>query len=87
MYATVVIRLDEHADALVIPASAVVRDGTATFCCVVRDGTVERRPVEVGMRSGTSVEVLSGLDEDAPIVMKQPELLRDGQRVREVVAP
>lgn len=87
MYATVVIRLEEHAEALVIPASAVVRDGKATFCCVVRDGVVERRAVEVGMRSGGSVEVLSGLDEDAPIVIKQPELLHDGQAVRTVVAP
>ncbi|MFM8537312.1 MAG: efflux RND transporter periplasmic adaptor subunit [Planctomycetaceae bacterium] len=87
MYATVVIRLEEHAEALVIPASAVVRDGKATFCCVVRDGTVQRRPIEVGMRSGGSVEVLSGLDEDAPIVIKQPELLRDGQDVRTVMAP
>ena len=87
MYATVVIRLDEHAEALVIPASAVVRDGTATFCCVVQDGTVERRPVEVGMRSGTSIEVRAGLDEDTPVVVKQPELLRHGQRVREVVTP
>jgi hypothetical protein len=48
---------------------------------------VERRAVEVGMRSGGSVEVLSGLDEDAPIVIKQPELLHDGQAVRTVVAP
>jgi multidrug efflux pump subunit AcrA (membrane-fusion protein) len=87
MYATVVIRLEEHAEALVIPASAVVRDGKATVCCVVRDGVVERRAVEVGMRSGGSVEVLSGLDEDAPIVIKQPELLHDGQAVRTVVAP
>jgi hypothetical protein len=31
--------------------------------------------------------VLSGLDEDAPIVIKQPELLHDGQAVRTVVAP
>jgi HlyD family secretion protein len=87
MYATVTIRLDERPEGIVIPVTAVVREGTATFCCVVRDGKIERRPVELGLRSGGSVEVRSGLDEHSPIVIKQPELFRDGQGVRIAAAP
>lgn len=87
MYATVVIRLAERPDGIVIPATAVVRDGTTTLCCVVRDGTIERRPVTLGLRSGGFIEVLEGLDESLPIVVKQPGTLRDGQEVRVAAAP
>lgn len=87
MYATVTIQLDERPEGLVIPVSAVVRDGQATICCVVRDGMVERRPVELGLRSGAFVEVRSGLDETTPVVVKQPELFRDGQAVRVAALP
>lgn len=87
MYATVVIRLAERPDGIVIPATAVVRDGTTTLCCVVRDGAIERRPVTLGLRSGGFIEVLDGLDESLPIVVKQPGTLRDGQEVRVAAAP
>lgn len=87
MYASVTIQLDERPEAIVIPVTAVVRDGSATFCCAVRDGKVERRPVELGLRSGGFVEVRSGLDEHTPLVIRQPELFRDGQDVRIAAAP
>lgn len=87
MYATVTIQLADRPEGIVIPVSAVVRDGTATFCSVVRDGKIERRPVDLGLRSGGFVEVRSGLDENTPVVVKQPELFRDGQDVRIAAAP
>jgi RND family efflux transporter MFP subunit len=87
MYATVTIRLAERPEALVVPVTAVVRDAAGTFCCVVRDGKVERLPVELGLRSGAFVEVRSGLDEQMAVVVKQPELLRDGQDVRIAAGP
>ncbi|MEX0687177.1 MAG: efflux RND transporter periplasmic adaptor subunit [Pirellulales bacterium] len=87
MYATVTIQLDERPEGIVIPAAAVVRDATGTFCCIVRDGKVERRPIELGLRSGGFFEVRSGLDEDMPIIIKQPDLFRDGQDVRIATAP
>jgi HlyD family secretion protein len=86
MYATVTIQLAERPEGIVIPVSAVVRDGTATFCSVVREGKIERRPVDLGLRSGGFVEVRSGLDENTLIVIKQPELFRDGQDVRTAAA-
>lgn len=87
MYATVTIQLAERPEGIVIPVTAVVRDAAATVCCVVRDGKVERRPVELGLRAGGFVEVRSGLDEHTLIVIKQPELFRDGQAVRLAAAP
>ncbi len=86
MYATVTIRLDERPEGIVIPVTAVIRDGTANVCCVVQDGQIKRRSVELGLRSGAFFEVRSGLDEHTPIVIRQPELFREGQDVR-IAAP
>jgi HlyD family secretion protein len=87
MYATVTIQLAERPEGIVIPVTAVVRDAATTFCSVVQDGKIARRPVELGLRAGGFVEVLSGLDEDASVVVKQPDVLRDGQEVRLTTAP
>lgn len=85
MYATVIIRLDERPDAITLPVTAVVRDGGDTFCVCVDSGKIDRRPVRLGLRSGGDIEVLSGLDANQVVVLKQPEALRQGQEVR--VAP
>ncbi|MFM8578010.1 MAG: efflux RND transporter periplasmic adaptor subunit [Planctomycetaceae bacterium] len=85
MYATVTIQLDRRPEGLVIPVGAVVREGTNVFCYVVRDGRIERLPIEVGARSGGDIEIRAGLPDDVPVVVKQPERFRDGQAVR--VAP
>jgi HlyD family secretion protein len=87
MFATVTVQLAERPEGIVIPVTAVVRDAAAAVCCVVKDGKIERRPVELGLRSGGFVEVRSGLNENTPIVTKQPELFRDGQAVRIAAAP
>jgi HlyD family secretion protein len=87
MYATVTILLAERPEGLVIPVTAVVRDSAATLCCAVRDGKVERRPIDLGLRSGSLVEVRSGLDESTPIVTRQPERFQDGQAVRVATSP
>ena len=87
MYATVTIQLAERPEGIVIPVTAVVRDAVATVCCVVQDGKVGRHSVELGLRAGGFVEVRSGLDENTPIIIKQPELFRDGQDVRIAAGP
>jgi HlyD family secretion protein len=85
MYATIQLRLDEVANALVVPAAAIVRDG-GTFCCVVEGGAIVRRPVELGLRSGDEIEVKSGLAETDLVVLKGAGSLKAGQQV-EVIAP
>jgi HlyD family secretion protein len=85
MYATVTIRLDERPDALTLPATAVVRDGNATYCMCIESGKIDKRPIELGLRSGSEVEVISGINEDSAVVLKEPEKLRPGQPV--LVAP
>ncbi len=58
MYAKVDILLDQRNDVLTLPTTAIVRDGSVTYCCIVEDGKIERKIIELGLRSGGDVEVL-----------------------------
>ncbi len=75
------IAYEQHIDALVIPAAALVKEDNETVVYVVENGAVVRRAVHTGIRSGDNIEVLSGLDEHEMIVVTGQGSLRDGSRV------
>jgi membrane fusion protein (multidrug efflux system) len=81
MYAKVDIILDERQDVLTLPATAIVREGGATYCCAVESGKIARRPIELGLRSGGEVEIRSGIDAEQLVVLTRADALRDGQSV------
>ncbi len=85
LYATVTILLDKRDDVLVIPVTALVRKPEQTFVCVVKDSKIEQRPVELGLRSGPDVEILSGLTTSDSIVLKGANNLLPGQTVETIV--
>ncbi len=72
MYAMATIKLAER-------ENAIVRDAAGTACMVVDDGKIVRCPVELGLRSGSEIEILSGIEESQVVVLKQPEALKPGQ--------
>jgi RND family efflux transporter MFP subunit len=81
MYATVRITLEEHSNALVLPAAAVIYADSEAFCHTVDGGKITRRPIKLGIRSGGDVEVLEGLKGDETVVFLQPASLTPGQAV------
>jgi len=81
MYAKVEILLDERTDVLTLPVTAIVREGSATYCCCVESGKIERRPIELGLRSGSEVEILTGIDADQVVVLARADSLKQGQSV------
>ncbi|MCC7421410.1 MAG: efflux RND transporter periplasmic adaptor subunit [Planctomycetaceae bacterium] len=81
MYATAQIILDEHAEVLTVPATAIVRDGDSTSVCLVHEGKVKRKPVRLGMKQGDRIEVMEGLSPDDVIVLTGAGSLQDGQSV------
>jgi RND family efflux transporter MFP subunit len=81
MYATASILLDERADVLVLPVTAVVRQGKQAHCCQVVGGKIRFTPIELGLRSGNELEILSGLKGDETVVLQRADTLAEGQSV------
>ena len=70
--------LRETDDAVLIPPAAV-RDGRVF---VVRQETVESRPVELGVQGARAVEVLRGITRGEAVVLDPPAGLASGQAIR-----
>jgi multidrug efflux pump subunit AcrA (membrane-fusion protein) len=87
MFATASIVLGERSDVLTLPVTAVVREGKGTFCCQVVDGQIQRTRIELGLRSGKEVEVLSGLRGDETVVLLRADSLIEGQPVEILAVP
>jgi RND family efflux transporter MFP subunit len=82
LYAYLTIIAEEHADAVTLPAAAIVRDGAKAYCVVVVDGKARRREIQTGLSDGKSVEVVLGLSGGEAIVAANAGTLADGQAVR-----
>jgi len=81
MFGRFEIAYEKHADALVIPANAVLVEDNESVVYVVDDGAAVRRPITTGIEENGNVEVLSGLEGDEHIIVTGQSGLRDGSRV------
>lgn len=76
MYATVAVT-NQSRNAIVVPATAVIRDGVGTYVYVqTGDNKYQRRDVAVGETHDTTVEITKGLNEGDRVVSTGAELLR-----------
>jgi HlyD family secretion protein len=69
-----------------VPRSAVHHRTEGTSVQVVRDNTIERRLVQVGLHSDTQTEIRSGLREGEMVVANAGSSLRDGDKVRAITS-
>jgi RND family efflux transporter MFP subunit len=67
---------------VLVPRSALHRDGGTAVAFVYRDGRVERRAVLLGQARGDGQEVMAGLSAGEQVVTTGLAELRDGQRAR-----
>ena len=81
MFGRFSIAYEEHADALVLPTAALIDEDDESAVYVVQDDEVVRRIVEIGIRSGETVEILDGLAETDVVVVVGHSNLRDGSKV------
>jgi len=81
MFGRFEIAYEKHADALVIPAGAIVQEDGESVVYVVDNGSAARRPIKTGIEEGGNVEVIGGLDGSESIVITGQNGLRDGSRV------
>lgn len=86
MYAIVKIGVEHHANALLVPAAALVREKAAGFLFTLKDGKAARVPVKYGFNDGTNVEILEGVAEGTRVIIPGKVALTNGQPVTAVEA-
>jgi RND family efflux transporter MFP subunit len=88
VYAEADLRFDQKVDIPAIPVQALNDQGDKTSVFVVgADGTVERRPVQIGTQTSSDAEIVSGLTEGEQVVVSDRAGLKPGEKVHtQVVA-
>ena len=67
---------------VIAPASSVFQRGGGWKIFVVDDGRARLRSVEIGHRTGASIEILRGLAPGRKVVLFPSDKIADGVRVR-----
>jgi RND family efflux transporter MFP subunit len=82
MFAEVIVELQRHHDALVVPPAALVSEGASKFVFAVDQGVARKIPVETGIDDGLWVEITSGLTGAEDIVVTGKSRLSDGIKLK-----
>ena len=86
--AEVTIDFPPVADALVVPAAAVKKQGKQNGVWLVDSGVLRFQPVEIGAQSlDGKVQILKGISLQDNVVVYSQQLLREGMKVRVVKQP
>jgi membrane fusion protein (multidrug efflux system) len=75
------IEAENHADVVLVPASAIVREGEETAVFVAKDNKAERRAVRIGLSDGEHVEILSGIAAGDQVIVEGQAGLPDGAAI------
>jgi HlyD family secretion protein len=86
LFAHAVITVAQREKCLVLPTSAILVDAGKSYCLCVRGGVITRTPLELGLRAGSEIEVISGITVTDDIVPKNPANYTAGQAA-EVIPP
>ncbi len=76
----------QHRNVVVVPASAIVREGEEAAVFVVNDGKAQRRPVTLGVSGRDRVEIRSGLRAGENVIVSGQNGLPDGTAVTTAAA-
>src|SRR5664280_769230 len=80
-YASAVLKVEQHRQALAVPIEAV-RDGKIpTVCIINQNNELEERAATLGLETATKYEVLSGLQEGDLVTLGNPGGIKPGQKV------
>jgi RND family efflux transporter MFP subunit len=83
MYAEVVLRTEQHSNALSLPVDAIDRAGGSTNAYTIdSSGVLHICPVKIGIETPQQIEVLSGLKEGDTVITGRHSGLQDGMKVR-----
>lgn len=80
--AEVTVQLPARSDVLSVPPAALVRQDGRTGVFVITDGRAQFRPIRVGVRAETGIEILDGLSGGETVIVQRVKPITDGDRVR-----
>jgi RND family efflux transporter MFP subunit len=72
---------EQHRNAVLVPAVAIVREGEETAVFVASGEKAQRRAVQIGIADGTNVEVVSGVKAGEMVVVEGHAGLPDGAAI------
>jgi RND family efflux transporter MFP subunit len=72
---------EQHTNVVIIPATALVREGEETAVFVVMGDKAQRRPVQVGLTDGTDLEIVSGVRAGEMVIVEGQNGLPDGAKI------
>jgi len=75
------ILMDEHPNVLIVERGPFIDTGAGRVAYVVRNGSAERTPIQIGATSLNSVEIVSGVKEGDRIVISGTDQFNGAQRV------
>lgn len=81
MYATVVLKVEKHPQALAVPTEAVAGEKNPTVLVLNRDHQLEERAVKLGLETPEKYEVLSGLEEGDLVIIGNRAGFLAGEKV------
>lgn len=81
MYASVVLRVEQHPKALAVPIEAVSGEKNPTVLVINQNNQIEERAVQLGLETPDKFEVISGLNEGDSIVVGSRTQFQIGEKV------
>lgn len=79
--------LARHQNTFTVPLEAVIQDNTQTRVYVEEQGTVVTRPVKLGLRTPSDIEITEGLKPQDKVIVKGMQYIRAGDKVSTQDAP
>lgn len=87
MYVYADVKVAERKEAMALPKGAVLSQDNQSFCLVVNSQMkIQRLPIQIGIRAGDEVEIISGLSGSERVIATNAAAYREGQTV-EIVPP
>ena len=72
---------EQHTNVVIIPATALVREGEETAVFVVMGDKAQRRPVQVGLTDGTELEIVSGVKAGEMVIVEGQNGMPDNAKI------
>ncbi len=82
LYAEAILTLNQRPNAITVPVQAIDRAGDVTSVMILQDGgTIESRPVTLGLQTPNYAQVVSGLKAGEQVVVSDRSGLKPGEHV------